>query len=93
MISSFLGKDAPRLFHDGRAKGVPENVARRAFRLLDILNAATNLRDVKFFVGRMAKQRSRGRRPARLRISLGDGWWLSFEWVGESADAVKIDSP
>ena len=74
----------------GSARNVPDHVATKAARQLDILAAASNLEEARFAGrGRIAKlPRSR---PPRYYLHVVGKWWIGFEWRQGDAIDVKLE--
>jgi plasmid maintenance system killer protein len=73
-----------------RVQGVPDRIALRAARQLDILAVATNLEEVRFAGhGRIAKKRRS--KPPRYYIHVLGKWWIGFRWKVRDAWDVKLE--
>jgi plasmid maintenance system killer protein len=70
-----------------RLRHIPDDVAKRAARQLDILSAATTLQEARFAGhGRIAKKQGTG--SARFYIHVHSRWWISFYWDLKARDVV-----
>lgn len=58
------------------ASGVPKTVARKAHRVMHLLLAAHELRDI----GVMGKIARWANYPHRLGLSVGGKWYVTFRW-------------
>jgi plasmid maintenance system killer protein len=86
----FGNKATREIYQFGATKGVPDEVARKAVRQLDIMAAATNLREVRFAGhGRLLKQLRSS--PTRFHIHVLGKWWISFFWHMTDASEVRLE--
>ena len=70
-------------------KDVPDNVARRAARQIDILLAATTLNDCRIAGrGRVAKRSNTD--PPVFCCNTEGQWWLIFNWQSGRAGNIEL---
>ena len=71
------------------ARGVPDEIAKRAARQIDILWAATTPEEARFAGhGRIAKMP--GAKPPRFYLHVHARWWIGFNWERSNAYNVKL---
>lgn len=92
MIRSFADLATQALFHGSPKKGfraIPPEVHRVAVRKLDMLNAATNLGDLRSPPGNRLEALV-GDLQGFHRIRVNDQWRIVFRWQGSDAFEVQI---
>lgn len=89
MIKTFRGRDTERLFRRERSRNLPPDLQRTALRKLRILDAATNLNDLKVPPGNCLEKLSRDR-LGQHSIRINDQWRICFRWSGADAYDVEI---
>ena len=88
--SGYANEQTKELDKLGYASGVPEDVAKAAGMVFDKMHAAVVLKDLlRPPRGHIAKVA--GSKPARLRIHVRDGWWLSFLWQEPNCLDVRLE--
>jgi proteic killer suppression protein len=88
VIKTFRGRDTERLFHRERSRNLPPDLQRTALRKLRILDAATNLNDLKVPPGNCLEKLSRDR-LGQHSIRINDQWRICFRW--SEADAYDVE--
>lgn len=90
MIASFGDKATERLFHDGTAKGaLPNQIEKVALRKLDMLNAATQLSDLRSPPGNRLEA-LKGEYAGYHSVRINDQWRVVFRWEGADAHEVQV---
>jgi proteic killer suppression protein len=90
MIASFGDKATESLFHEGTAKGaLPNQITTVALRKLDMLNAATQLNDLRAPPGNRLEA-LKGDYAGYHSIRINDQWRIVFRWEGADAHEVRI---
>jgi proteic killer suppression protein len=88
MIVSFRDKETERLWQSGRSRRLPDDLHRRAFKKLAILNAAVTLDNLKVPPGNQLEA-PRGNRAGQ-RIRVNDQYRVCFVWRDGNAFEVEI---
>jgi toxin HigB-1 len=89
MIGSFKGKFAERLFNGICPKGFPADVAKIARRKLEMVNAASALRDLEKPPGNRLEALKKDRK-GQHSIRINDKWRICFRWAGTDASDVEV---
>jgi len=89
MIRSFRDRDTERLFHCRRPRRLPPSVLRTAQRKLAVLNAATDLGDLRIPPGNRLEKLT-GDRQGQHSIRINDQWRVCFVWREGDAHDVEI---
>lgn len=92
MIASFKDNTTADLYHGRQTKRVQRlspNVKRIALRKLDVLNAASNLEDLRQPPGNRLKA-LRGDLSGYHSIRVNDQWRIVFRWEGNNAADVSL---
>jgi proteic killer suppression protein len=94
MIVSFGDEATADLFHGrrtSRVRRLPQNVSRRAINKLDVINAATQLVDLRSPPGNRLEA-LRGDWQGYHSIRVNNQWRIVFQWAnGEAHDVALID--
>lgn len=93
MIVSFRDAATEALFHGEKGKvlrRIPSEIRVVAVRKLDMLNAATQLGDLRSPPGNRLEV-LKGDRKGRHSIRINDQWRLVFSWEAGDAYDVEID--
>jgi toxin HigB-1 len=88
VIRSFAGRETARLFMTGQSRRLPGNVIQRAKRKLQILDGATDLKDLASSPGNRPES-LRGDREGQHSIRINDQFRLCFLW--EKGDAYDVE--
>ncbi len=89
MIQSFACKETKALFERNSIRKIPGNIQRTALRKLRILDAATDLEDLKVPPGNRL-ERLKGDRSGQYSIRINDQWRICFQFHHANATAVEI---
>ena len=87
-IRSFSDRDTETLFRSGRSRGWAA-IANVAGRKLDMLDAATELADLREPPGNRLERLS-GDRAGQYSIRINGQWRLCFVWTPTGPEAVEI---
>ena len=91
MIKSFKEKETERIFNRQFSKKLPQNVQRVARKKLVILDAATELNDLRVPPGNQLEA-LKGNRKGQHSIRINDQWRICFKWrAGDSFDVEITD--
>lgn len=88
MIIDFKDKQTERLFSRLFAKKIPEEIARRAYRKLLILDAATDLNDLRIPPSNHLEKLI-GDRLGQYSIRVNRQYRICFNW--ENGNAYKVE--
>ena len=89
MIVTFRDKETERLWQSGRSRRLPDDLQRRAFKKLAILNAAITLDNLKVPPGNQLET-LRGNRAGQHSIRINDQYRVCFVWRDGNAFEVEI---
>jgi proteic killer suppression protein len=89
MIKSFADKETERLFWGRRSKAVPEQARERALSKLLVLNAATDVEDLRIPPGNRL-EKLRGDREGQWSIRINQQYRVCFSFEGSDAYDVEI---
>ncbi len=89
MIKSFADKETERLFRGCKSKAVPPQTRERALSKLLVLNAATNVEDLRAPPGNRL-EKLRGDREGQWSIRIGQQYRLIFSFEGGDAYDVEV---
>jgi proteic killer suppression protein len=89
VIRSFKGKMSPAVADGSVKKGFPVDLIRRAQQLLVLLNAASDVRDLRSPPGNRLEKMS-GDREGQYSIRINQQWRICFVWSNGGADDVEI---
>ncbi len=89
MIMSFRGKVSAALMISVVPKGFPPDVAKRAAQKLAILDAATDLNDLRIPPGNRLEALA-GERKGQHSIRVNDQWRICFIWSDGNAYDVEV---
>ena len=89
MIKSFSDKETERLFRGRKSKAVPTELRDRALSKLLVLNAATNIEDLRAPAGNRL-EKLRGDREGQWSIRVNRQYRVCFSWIGADAHDVEI---
>ena len=88
MIQTFADRLTEELFRTGKTKKVPSNVARRALRKLEAVDAAHQVSDLKVPPGNRLHA-LKGDRAGQHAISVNDQWRICFRFT--DGDAYEVE--
>lgn len=88
MINAFADAQTQQLYLTGKAQRVPPDVATRARRRLDQINAAIRIEDLKAPPGNRLHSLE-GDRRGQYSISVNDQWRVCFRF--EDGDAYNVE--
>jgi toxin HigB-1 len=89
VIRSFADKETQRLFRGRKSKAVPTELRERALSKLLVLNAATNVEDLRAPPGNRL-EKLRGDREGQWSIRVNRHYRVCFSWIGTDAHDVEI---
>jgi proteic killer suppression protein len=89
MIKTFADKETQRLFINGKLKGLPPDVIRRAIRRLEYIHWATSLNDLRVPPSNRLHA-LRGGREGQYSISINEQWRVCFRFVDGDAYEVQL---
>ncbi len=89
MIRSFRNRETERLFGRKPSLRWSASLERVALRKLSILDAATNLGDLRTPPGNRLEKLS-GKRSGQYSIRINDQWRICFDWKSGDASNVEI---
>jgi toxin HigB-1 len=89
VIRSFADKETERLFRGRKSKAVPTELRERALSKLLVLNAATNVEDLRAPPGNRL-EKLRGDREGQWSIRVNRQYRVCFSWIGADAHDVEI---
>ena len=89
MIKSYGNKDTERLADRRHVKRLGPDVQRQALRKLQIIEAATDLNDLRVPPGNRLEKLS-GDRSGQHSIRVNDQWRICFRWRNGNAHDVQI---
>jgi proteic killer suppression protein len=89
VIRSFADKETQRLFRGRKSKAVPPELRERALSKLLVLNAATNIEDLRAPPGNRL-EKLRGDREGQYSIRVNRQYRVCFSWIGADAHDVEI---
>ncbi|MBI1977762.1 MAG: type II toxin-antitoxin system RelE/ParE family toxin [Candidatus Omnitrophica bacterium] len=89
MIRSFACKETEDLFYRNRVKKIPANIQRVALRKLRLLDAATNLTDLRTPPANRLEKLA-GDRAGQYSIRINDQWRICFRFCNSEVLGVEI---
>jgi toxin HigB-1 len=89
MIKAFRHKGLETFFYTGSKKGIRPEHADRLERILDRLNAASNIKDMNY-PGSFLHQLS-GDKKGRYAVKVSGNWRVFFEFIEGEAYVVDYD--
>lgn len=90
MIKSFRDRDTEKLFAREPSRKLPHEIQRTALRKLAMLDAASELRDLRIPPGNRLEA-LRGDRKGQWSIRINDQWRICFRWHEGNAYEVEIE--
>ena len=89
MIKSFQDKETEKIFNRHFSAKLPHNIQRIARKKLVILDAASELNDLRIPPGNQLEALKRDRK-GQHSIRINDQWRICFKWRAGDAYAVEI---
>lgn len=89
VIKTFTNRQTEELFRTGKAPKVPADVARRAVRKLEAVNAALHVLDLKVPPGNRLHA-LKGDRAGQHAIAVNDQWRICFRFTDGDAHDVEF---
>ena len=89
MIKSFANKEAEAIWQRRFIKGLPNDLARVAYRKMMQLHNAKTVEDLRAPPGNRLEQLS-GDRKGQYSIRINKQWRLCFKWIDNDAFDVEI---
>jgi proteic killer suppression protein len=89
VIKSFADKETEKLFRGRKSKVVPPQIRERALSKLLVLNAATNVEDLRVPPGNRL-EKLRGDREGQWSIRINQQYRVCFVWEGSDAYEVEV---
>ena len=88
MIKSFKCKETQKIFHRQFSRKLPQNIQMKARQKLVLLDAATDLNDLRVPPGNRLEELKEDRK-GQHGIRINDQWRVCFVW--ESGDAHHVE--
>jgi proteic killer suppression protein len=89
VIKTFADRRTEELFRTGSAKNLPDDLARRALRKLDLVHVAARLSDLRVPPGNRLHP-LKGKRAGQYAIAVNDQWRICFRYVDGDAYDVEF---
>ena len=89
MIKSFKCKESEKIFHREYSRKLPHDIQRIAMRKLWILNASTDLNDLRIPISNHLET-LKGNRKGQHSIRINKQWRICFKWHDGNAHSVEI---
>ena len=89
MIKSFRCKETKKIFDREKSKKLPKKIQRTAMRKLWMIDAATQINDLRIPPGNHIEKLS-GKRKGQYSIRINRKWRICFNWRGVNAYQVEI---
>ena len=89
MIRSFGDRETERLWDEERVRSIDPRVQQAAFRKLEILNAATEIVELRVPPGNRLEA-LKGDRQGQHSIRINDQWRVCFVWRNGGAEDVEV---
>ena len=89
MIMSFADRDTKALYLDAKFRGIPAEIVERAWELLDQLNGARNVQDMRLPPGNRL-EKLKGRRKKQYSVRVSSQWRICFVWKNGDAYSVEL---
>ncbi|HEV2171777.1 MAG TPA: type II toxin-antitoxin system RelE/ParE family toxin [Candidatus Binatus sp.] len=88
MIESFRNKGLKELFDTGQSGKVPPNLRQRCLDRIEILDAATDLKQLNLPGYDFHPLHTK---PVRYSIHINGPWCITFEWQAPNARRVDLE--
>ena len=89
MIKSFADRRTEELFRTGSGRRIPDELARRALRKLELVHVAMRLSDLQVPPGNRLHA-LKGDRAGQHAIAVNDQWRICFRFADGDADDVEF---
>lgn len=89
MIRSFIDKEAEKVWLGERSRRLPAGIQQVARRKLRMLNAASQLDDLRLPPANRLEA-LKGERRGQYSIRINDQWRICFQWKDGDVAAVEI---
>ena len=89
MIQSFASKETERLWLGRESSSFDSRLAQRALGKLQVLNAATSIRDLAALPGNRV-EKLKGNRAGQHSIGINNQWRICFHWTEIGPRDVEI---
>ena len=89
MIQDFKCKETEKVFNRNFSRKLPQSIQRLAMRKLWIINAASNINDLRIPPSNHLEALS-GIRNGQHSIRINQQWRICFKWVNGNAYEVEI---
>ncbi len=90
MIKTFRDKETEKILNRSFSRKLPKNIQHRARQKLVILDAATDMNDLRIPPGNRLEA-LKDDRQGQHSITINDQWRICFEWNNGDAFDVEID--
>jgi len=88
MIQSFASKETERLWLRRESPSFDSRLAQRALGKLQVLNAATSIRDLAALPGNRV-EKLKGKRTGQHSIRINNQWRICFYWTELYPETLK----
>ena len=89
MIKSFKSKETEKIFNRFFSKKLPQNIQLKSRQKLILIDAATDINDLKIPPGNKLEE-LKGSRKGQYSIRINDQWRICFIWKENDAYDVEI---
>ena len=89
MIVSFKSKEAKKIFDGNLSKKLPQFIQQTAYDKLQIMDAATELNDLRVPPSNHL-EKLKGTRKKQYSIRINDRYRICFEWINKNIHNVEI---
>lgn len=89
MIRSFTDREAQKIFYQEHSDKLPHDIQRSAMKKLLMIDAATNINDLRIPPGNRLEKLS-GNRSHQHSIRINDQWRICFTWKEDHSYDIEI---
>ncbi|MCX6733694.1 MAG: type II toxin-antitoxin system RelE/ParE family toxin [Candidatus Peregrinibacteria bacterium] len=89
MIKTFADREAQKIFYLEQSTKLPPDIKRAIMRKLSIIDAATNINDLRIPPGNHL-EKLKGNRAHQHSIRINDQWRICFTWKENNAYDIEI---
>ena len=89
MVKSFKDKETRKVFNLKYSKKLPETIQQRALRKLRMIDAATNINDLRVPPGNRLEALGENR-AGQYSVRINNQWRICFVWHKDDAYGVEI---